>query len=59
MLVTALSPRIGYDKAAEIAHTALHQGLTLREACLRLAVLTGEEFDELVRPEEMTGSKNC
>jgi fumarate hydratase class II len=58
MLVTALSPRIGYDKAAEIAHTALHEGLTLREACLQLGFLTGEEFDALVRPEEMTGREN-
>lgn len=55
MLVTALSPRLGYDRAARIAHTALHEGLTLREACLKLEVLTGEEFDELVRPERMTG----
>jgi fumarate hydratase class II len=55
MLVTALSPRLGYDRAAEIAHTALHEGLTLREACLKLGFLTGEEFDELVRPEKMTG----
>lgn len=55
MLVTALSPRIGYDKAAEIAHTALHEGLTLREACLKLGVLSGEEFDDLVRPERMVG----
>ena len=55
MLVTALSPRIGYDRAAEIAHTALHEGLTLREACLKLGVLSGEEFDDLVRPEKMTG----
>ena len=54
MLVTALSPKLGYDRAAEIAHTALHQGLTLREACLQLGALTGEEFDELVRPEKMT-----
>jgi len=54
MLVTALSPRLGYDKAAEIAHTALHGGSTLREACLQLGYLTGEEFDTLVRPEEMT-----
>ncbi len=57
MLVTALSPRIGYDRAAEIAHTALHKGLTLREASLQSGFLTGEEFDELVRPEEMTGVK--
>jgi len=56
MLVTALSPKIGYDKAAEIAHTALHQGLTLREACLKLGYLSAEEFAELVRPEEMTGN---
>jgi fumarate hydratase class II len=56
MLVTALTPRIGYDKAAMIAHTALHEGLTLREASLKMGFLTGEEFDELVRPEKMTGS---
>ena len=54
MLVTALSPRIGYDRAAEIAHAALHEGLTLREACLKLGYLNEEEFDELVRPEKMT-----
>ncbi|PKN16453.1 MAG: class II fumarate hydratase [Deltaproteobacteria bacterium HGW-Deltaproteobacteria-23] len=54
MLVTALSPKLGYDKAAEIAHTALHGGLTLRQACLQLGYLSGEEFDALVRPEEMT-----
>ena len=55
MLVTALSPKLGYDRSAEIAHAALHGGLTLREACLQLGYLTGEEFDELVRPEKMTG----
>ena len=54
MLVTALSPRIGYDRAAEIAHTALHEGLTLREACLKLGYLKEEEFDELIRSEKMT-----
>ncbi len=54
MLVTALAPRIGYDRAAEIAHTALHEGLTLREACLKSGYLNEEEFDELVRPEKMT-----
>jgi fumarate hydratase class II len=53
MLVTALSPRLGYDKAALIAHTALHERLTLREACLKLGMLTGDEFDGLVRPETM------
>jgi fumarate hydratase class II len=57
MLVTALSPRLGYDKAAEIAHLAHREGLTLREACLRLGYLDGEEFDRLVRPEEMVGPR--
>ena len=55
MLVTALSPKIGYDKAAEIAKKAHHEGTTLREAALELGYLTGEEYDELVRPEWMTG----
>jgi len=54
MLVTALSPRIGYDKAAQVAHTAHREILTLREACLKLGYLSGEEFDKLVRPEDMT-----
>ncbi|MFU8797784.1 MAG: lyase family protein, partial [Gammaproteobacteria bacterium] len=53
MLVTALSPIIGYDKAAAIAHKALHEGTTLREACVALGYLMGEEFDKAVRPEEM------
>jgi fumarate hydratase class II len=55
MLVTALSPAIGYDKSAEIAHRALHDGTTLREACLALGYLSGEEFDKTVRPENMLG----
>ncbi len=54
MLVTALSPRIGYDKAAQIAHTAYRENLSLRQACLKLGYLSAQEFDELVRPEEMT-----
>jgi fumarate hydratase class II len=54
MLVTALSPRIGYDNSARIAHTAFTDNSTLREACLKLGYLTGEEFDDLVRPEAMT-----
>ncbi|MGA2484340.1 MAG: class II fumarate hydratase [Candidatus Acidiferrales bacterium] len=54
MLVTALSPKIGYDKAAQVAHLAHHENLSLREACLKLGYLSGEEFDRLVRPEEMT-----
>jgi fumarate hydratase class II len=54
MLVTALSPKIGYDKAAEIAHTAHQHHISLREASLRLGHLSAEEFDELVKPEKMT-----
>jgi fumarate hydratase class II len=54
MLVTALSPKIGYDKSAEIAHKAHHERLTLRQAALQLGYLTEKEFDELVRPETMT-----
>ncbi len=54
MLVTALSPKIGYDKAAEIAHKAHHENLSLKEAALQLGFLTEAEFDEIVRPEKMT-----
>jgi fumarate hydratase, class II len=54
MLVTALSPKIGYDKAAEIAHKAHHENLSLREAALKLGYLSEKEFDEIVRPEKMT-----
>jgi fumarate hydratase, class II len=54
MLVTALTPKIGYDKAAEIAKKAHHEKLTLREAALQLGYLTEREFDEIVRPENMT-----
>ncbi|MGH9684448.1 MAG: class II fumarate hydratase [Candidatus Acidiferrales bacterium] len=56
MLVTALSPKIGYDKAAEIAHKAHHEKLSLREAALKLGYLTAQQFDDLVRPENMTHS---
>lgn len=55
MLVTALSPHIGYDKAAQIAHEAHHQGITLKEAALSLGCLTAEQFDKIVRPEKMIG----
>ena len=55
MLVTALSPYIGYDKAAQVAKKAHHEGTTLREACLALGYLSGEEFDRMVRPEKMLG----
>ena len=54
MLVTALSPKIGYDKAAEVAKTAHKDNSTLREACLKLGYLTADEFDAIVRPELMT-----
>ncbi len=53
MLVTALTPRIGYDAAARVAEHAHAYGLTLREAALALGVLTGDEFDALVRPVDM------
>ncbi|MBA3242770.1 MAG: class II fumarate hydratase [Acidobacteria bacterium] len=54
MLVTALNPHIGYDKAAKIAKNAHHKGTTLRESAVELGYLTGEQFDEYVKPEEMT-----
>jgi fumarate hydratase class II len=57
MLVTALTPAIGYDKAAEIAKKAHHEGTTLREAALALGYLTGDEFDAAVRPEDMVHPK--
>jgi fumarate hydratase class II len=55
MLVTALSPKIGYDKAAEVAKKAHHEGTTLKEAALSLGYVTEDEYDALVRPENMTG----
>jgi fumarate hydratase, class II len=54
MLVTALAPKIGYDSAAKVAHTAHHEHTSLRQAAIKLGFLTGEEFDALVKPEEMT-----
>jgi len=54
MLVTALAPKIGYDNAAKVAKTAHHEGTSLRDAALKLGFISGEEFDELVRPEDMT-----
>jgi fumarate hydratase class II len=55
MLVTALNPHIGYDKAAKIAKTAYQQGTTLKQAAVELGYLTAEQFDEWVRPEQMVG----
>ncbi len=54
MLVTALAPHIGYDKAAAIAKTAHHDGSSLREAAVASGFVTDVEFDGWVRPEEMT-----
>jgi fumarate hydratase, class II len=54
MLVTALSPVVGYDKAAKIAHTAHAERSSLREAALKLGFLSSEEFDKWVKPHEMT-----
>jgi fumarate hydratase class II len=56
MLVTALNTKIGYYKAAEIANKAHQEGTTLKEASLALGYLTEEEFDQWVRPEDMTGN---
>ncbi|NNU85301.1 class II fumarate hydratase [Geobacillus sp. BMUD] len=53
MLVTALSPHIGYDKAAEIAKLAHREGLTLKEAALKTGYVTAEQYEEWVRPEKM------
>ena len=56
MLVTALNTKIGYEKAATIAKTAHQNGTTLRQEAISLGFLTGEEFDQWVRPEDMCGS---
>ena len=58
MLVTALSPHIGYDNAANVAKKALVEGITLREAALSLGAVTAEQFDEWVRPELMVRPAN-
>ncbi|WP_237753888.1 hypothetical protein [Parachlamydia acanthamoebae] len=53
MLVTALTPKIGYDKAAQAAHKAFVENTTLKEACLALGFVTAEEFDQIVDPKKM------
>jgi len=53
MLVTALAPKIGYDNAAKVAKTAHKNGTTLKEEAVKLGFVTAEEFDKLVRPEDM------
>ena len=55
MLVTALNPKIGYDNAAKVAKKAHKEGTTLKQAALALGLLTAEEFDQWVRPENMLG----
>ncbi|RBW68149.1 class II fumarate hydratase [Bacillus taeanensis] len=57
MLVTALNPHIGYENAASIAKTAHKEGLTLKEAALNSGLLTEEQFDDIVRPENMIAPK--
>jgi fumarate hydratase class II len=57
MLVTALNPHIGYDNAAKVAKKAHAEGKTLREVCIELGLLSGDKFDSIVRPEQMTGPK--
>lgn len=57
MLVTALSPKIGYDNAAKVAHQAHVEHKTLREVVVEKGLLSGEEFDQIVRPEQMLGPK--
>jgi fumarate hydratase, class II len=57
MLVTALNPKVGYDNAAKIAKHAYAEGKTLREAAVGLGLLTGEEFDAAVKPEQMVGTR--
>jgi len=58
MLVTALNPHIGYDKAAQIAKTAHKQGKSLRDTAIALGFVTAEQFDQWVKPEEMVGAKS-
>jgi fumarate hydratase class II len=55
MLVTALTPHIGYDRSAEIAKKAHHEGTTLREAALALGYVSAEDFDAWVRSDRMVG----
>jgi fumarate hydratase class II len=55
MLVTALAPTIGYDKAAKIAKAAHEQGISLREAAIASGAVSAEDYDRIVRPERMLG----
>ena len=53
MLVTALSPYIGYENCAKVAQLAYRENISLRQSCLRLGFLTPEDFDRVFHPEEM------
>ena len=57
MLITALAPKIGYDNAAKIAKTAHKNGTTLREEAVKSGLISAEDFDRIVRPEDMIGPK--
>ena len=57
MLVTALSPHIGYEKSAEIALLAHREGLSLRDAALKLGHVSAKDFDKWVKPEDMVGPR--
>ena len=59
MLVTALNPHIGYDAAAKIAKKAHAEGTTLKEAGIALGLVTAEQFDAWVRPEDMLGPRGA
>ena len=56
-LVTALNPHIGYDNAAKIAKTAHKKGQNLKETAIELGLVTAEQFDSWVKPEDMVGKK--
>ena len=57
MLVTALNPVIGYDNAAKVAKKAFKENISLKEAAVNLGLLTGEKYDEFVKPELMVNNK--
>ncbi|MGH6880453.1 MAG: lyase family protein, partial [Hypericibacter sp.] len=57
MLVTALNPHIGYDNAAKVAKKAHAEGTSLREAVIALKLLSGEQFDKILRPQDMLGPR--
>ncbi len=57
MLVTALNPHVGYDNAGKIAKTAFKNGTTLKEEAVKLGLMSAEQFDEWVRPENMVGPR--